>query len=121
MTATITVGGGPWGIDVSPNGDAVYVTTGGDNTVAVLEDDKAKPDNPNPKWPLLHDPMLVGKVVGGVGGDGGGWLIIGGHFYKIPPRPLRTVIAKAIAPFVGSPVNNPALGRQVQKGLSKPT
>ncbi len=121
VTATIPVGGGPWGIATSPDSDAVYVATGSLNTVAVIadQDDWAEP-KPKHELPLLRDlPKLVGKVIGGVGSDGGGWLVIGGKAYKIPPRPLRMVVAAAIAPYVGEAIECVELEEQLSK-LSGP-
>jgi hypothetical protein len=59
-------------------------------------------------------PKLVGELLGGVASGGGGYLVIGGHFYKIPPRPLAVeTIARAVAPHVGAPISNHGLGQKI--------
>jgi hypothetical protein len=51
---------------------------------------------------------------------GGGWLVIGNHFCKIPPRPLAAeLIARAAAPYVGEPIENRELAQQLRKTLSR--
>lgn len=64
-------------------------------------------------------PDLVGELLGGVAAGGGGWLVIGNHFYKIPPHPLAmAIIARAAAPHLGSRIENRELGEQLRNMLS---
>lgn len=76
-----------------------------------------KYEGPKKLHPDFSDlPELVGKLVGGAAGDGGGWLVIGNHAYPIPPRPLAMLaIARAAAPYLGSPIENRQVGAQLRK------
>jgi hypothetical protein len=62
-------------------------------------------------------------VAGALGGvqalvGGGGWLVIGNQFYKIPPRPaVRAIIARAVAPRPGAPVESRELGEHLRNML----
>ena len=99
----------PLDVAVSPDGSHVYVTNAGDNTVSVIA------NVPSWRWP----DYLVGELLGGVAAGGGGWLVIGNHFYKIPPHPLAmAIIARAAAPHLRSPIENRELGEQLRKMLS---
>jgi YVTN family beta-propeller protein len=99
----------PLDVAVSPDGTHVYVTNAGDNTVSVIA------DAPSWRWP----DYLVGELLGGVAAGGGGWLVIGNHFYKIPPHPLAmAIIARAAAPHLRSPIENRELGEQLREMLS---
>ena len=65
-------------------------------------------------------PDLVGQIFGGVDVGGGGWLVIGNHFYKIPPRPpIMAIIARAAAPHLGKPIENRKLGQQLRNMLRR--
>ena len=114
VTETVPVGrlpsnAYPLDVAVSPDGASVYVTNAGDNTVSVIA------DVPSWRWP----DYLVGELFGGVAAGGGGWLVIGNHFYKIPPHPLAmAIILRAAAPHLRSPIENRELGEQLRKMLS---
>ena len=47
---TITVGSGPFGVAVTPNGAYAYVTNGGGNTVSVIRDGYEHGDSDNNRW-----------------------------------------------------------------------
>lgn len=112
-TATDTVAGSvdvpsPRWVTVSPNGSTVYVTNFWEGSVSVLTKTYV--------WKPPHLPEIVGHLIGGVANGGGGWLVIGDHFYKIPPRPLALfAIARAAAPFLSKPIANRKLGQQLRK------
>ncbi len=108
ISATLQVGDSASAVAVTPDGSSIYVTNQTDNTVSVIS------NTPSWKWPG-HLPDLVGGLIGGVAGDGGGWLVIGNHFYKIPPRPFAVeMIARAAAPHLGKPIENRKLGQQLR-------
>ena len=111
VTETLEVGEDAWALAVSSDEERIYVTNLGDDSVSVIGDHvRHFPDVPD----------LVGDILGGVAGDGGGWLIIGNHFYKIPPRPLAVVrIARAIAPYLGKPIENRDLAKQLRNTLNR--
>ena len=68
-----------------------------------------------------HPPDLIGELLGGVIAEGGGWFVIGNHFIPIPPRsPLVSIIARAVAPYLGRAVENPKLGDDVRHLLQGP-
>ena len=114
VTETVPVGSLPsnaYPLDVAVSSDSasVYVTNAGDNTVSVIA------NVPSWRWP----DYLVGELLGGVAAGGGGWLVIGNHFYKIPPNPLAVaIIARAAAPHLRSPIENRELSQQLRKMLS---
>ena len=112
VTATIPVGEDAWALAVSPDGKRVYVANLGDDSVSVIGETLAlRPDDL---------PDLVGDLLGGVAGDGGGWLIVGNHFYTIPPRPLAVArLARVIAPFLGRPIEDRKLGEHLRKALNR--
>ena len=61
------------------------------------------------------------ELLGGVIADGGEWFVIGNHFIPIPPRsPLVSIIARAVAPYLGRAVENPKLGDDVRHLLQGP-
>ena len=66
-------------------------------------------------------PDLVGGIFGGVDVGGGGWLVIGNHFYKIPPRPpIMAIIAREQPrPHLGKPIENRRLGQQLRNMLRR--
>jgi hypothetical protein len=65
------------------------------------------------KWTA---PDLVGELFGAAAADGGGWLVIGGHFIPIPPRsPLLDTLVRTAARYVGGAVENQELGEQLRK------
>ena len=79
-----------------------------DDTVSVIS-------NVFKPLPPSHLPDLVGKLIGGAAADGGGWLVIGNHGYPIPPYPIAmAAIARAAAPYLGQPIENPELGKQLR-------
>jgi len=97
-----------------PDGTRVYVANAFDDTVSVLAPlTQAVPSS--------RLPALVGELLGGVANDGDGWLVIGDHFYKIPPRPVTAVaaIARTAAPCLGRPIDNPKLGEQLRDSLAR--
>jgi hypothetical protein len=107
-TETVAVGTIPAGVAVSPDGSGVYVTNTWDGTVSVISNvfSSQQPDD------------LVGELLGGVAAGGGGWLVIGNHFYKIPPHPLAAaIIARAAAPHLRSPIENHELAQQLRNML----
>ena len=96
-----------------PDGSSIYVTSYDGDVVSVLS------NVPSWQWPG-HLPDLVGDLFGGAASDGGGWLVIGGHFYPIPPRPLAmALIARAAAPHVGKPIENRRLSQQLRNMLRR--
>jgi hypothetical protein len=104
VTAAIPVGTFPGGVAVSPDTTRVYVTNAVDNTVSVISNVFSW------RWP-----DLVGELLGGVAAGGGGWPVIGNHFYKIPPHPLAmAIIARAAAPHLGSRIENRELAEQLR-------
>jgi len=110
VTATV-VGGGPGPLALSADGTRIYAPNAFIDTVSVVAPlaQAAAPSR-------LAD--LVGRLLGGVSSDGGGWLVIGDHFYKIPPRPLTAVaIIRAAAPYLSVGVENRELGAQLRKSL----
>jgi YVTN family beta-propeller protein len=110
VVGTIAVGDHPVGIAVSPDGGTIYVGNASDGTVSVISQVVQFPD--------LDLPELVGQTSGGVDVGGGGWLVIGGHFYKIPPRsPVLSAIMRAAAPHVARGVENRALATELQRVL----
>lgn len=67
-----------------------------------------------------HPPDLVGQTVGGVDVGGGGWIIVGNHFYKVPPRDpvfssVLTALARVSTRFSGKPVENRGLAAKLRK------
>ena len=112
VTDTIPVGTAPVDVAVGQGGGRIYVPNSGDDTVTVI-----KYEGPKKLHPDLSDlPELVGKLVGGAAGDGGGWLVIGNHAYPIPPRPPALLaIARAAAPYLGSPIENREVGAQLRR------
>lgn len=52
-------------------------------------------------------PIVVGpgQVLGGVGSDGGGWLILNGRIIPIPPRSPVMSLAEAMANYVNAELN----------------
>ena len=82
FTAVVTfpLGMEPTAITVAPDGARIYVTNSGNYTVTVLAQLHSVVGNPDL-------PDLVGKLFGGAAAGGGGWLVIGDHFFPIPPRP----------------------------------
>jgi YVTN family beta-propeller protein len=109
VTDTIGVGTAPQGVAVSPDGSQVYVSNSSDNTVSVI-------GNGPPRWQGKL-PQLVGELVGGVASGGGGWLVIGNHFYKVPPHALAGV-AQAAAAHLHDPIEDRELGEQLRTTLS---
>jgi YVTN family beta-propeller protein len=108
VTETVPVGNGAVVVAVSPDGSRVYVTNALDNTVSVISSVFSW------QWP-----DLVGELLGGVAAGGSGWLVIGNHFYKIPPHPVAmAIIARATAPHLRSPIENRELGQQLRNMLS---
>lgn len=112
VTDTVNVGNYAGAVAVSPDGSRIYVTNRFGNTVSVIAQ--------------LHVPAggvdlpdLVGKLIGGAAAGGNGWLVIGDHFYPIPPRePALQAIARALAPHLGKPVQNHELGQRLRRTLA---
>jgi YVTN family beta-propeller protein len=110
VSDAIPVGLMPTRLAVHPDGSRIYVINALDGTVSVIAQVFAPPPG--------NLPDLVGKVFGGAAAGGGGWLVIGNHFYKIPPRsPLLVRIARVAAPHLGRPIENRKLGEQLRKTL----
>lgn len=42
---------------------------------------------------------LVGQILGGVAADGGGWIIVGGHIYPVPPLGPVTELVQQVARY----------------------
>lgn len=111
LTTTIAVGDGPVGVAVSPDDTHVYVTNSNDNTVSVI----SIPDSPVFN---SHSQDLIGKLIGAVDRDGGGWLVIGNHVIPIPPQsPFLYAIARAAAPHLGQAIENPKLADEIHQLL----
>ncbi len=107
------VGQGPAQLAVSPDGARAYVPNSADNTVSVLKQ-VPPPLLPQGTWP----DDLVGKLIGGLAQGGGGWLVVGAHAYKIPPRPLAVAaIARAAAPYLSAPIENAGVSEQLRNML----
>ncbi len=112
VTDTINVSDYAAAVAVSHDGSRLYVTNTHNNTVSVL----AQLHVPAGGFDL---PDLVGKLIGGAAAGGNGWLVIGDHFYPIPPRePALQAIARALAPHVGKPVQNHELGQRLRRTLA---
>ncbi len=112
VTDTVSIGSYAGAVAVSPDGSRIYVTNRHANTVSVIAQLHVTPAD-------LHLPDLVGKLVSGAASGGNGWLVIGDHFYPIPPRePALQAIARALAPHVGKPVQNHELGQRLRRTLS---
>jgi hypothetical protein len=61
-------------------------------------------------------PDLVGRLFGAAAVDGGGWLVVGGHFIPIPPRsPLIETLVRVAGRYVGGAVENPEMAEQLRK------
>ncbi|KUI41237.1 hypothetical protein AU197_01485 [Mycobacterium sp. IS-1590] len=101
---------GPSGVVVTPDGSRIYAVNQVQDTVSVI--------GRTFRWDASRLPDLVGQLMGGAGSDGGGWLVIGNRFYKIPPRPPAVLAIARAAPYLGEPVENRKLGQQLRKGLS---
>jgi len=109
VTSTVDVGDNPVGLAVGPDGSTLYVTNAEDDIVSVISRVFKKPS---------IDADLVGKVFGGADVGAGGFIVIGNHFYKIPPHsPLLTNIARAAAPRLGRAIVNRRLGRELRNVL----
>ena len=115
MSETVQVGDYAGAVAVSPNGSRVYVTNSHNNTVSVIARLHVAPGS-------IDLPDLVGKLIGGAAAGGGGWLVIGDHFFPIPPRaPVLQAIARAVAPHVGRPIKNQELGQRLRRTLAGPS
>ncbi len=115
VTDTVNVGNYAGAVAVSPNGSRIYVTNRFNNTVSVIAQLHTLPGG-------IDLPDLVGKLIGGAAAGGNGWLVIGDHFYPIPPRePVLQAIARALAPHVGKPVQNHELGQRLRRTLESDT
>lgn len=111
VTDTVNVGNYAGAVAVSPNGSRIYVTNRFNNTVSVIAQLHTLPGG-------IDLPDLVGKLIGGAAAGGNGWLVIGDHFYPIPPRePVLQAIARALSPHVGKPVQNHELGQRLRRTL----
>ena len=109
VTDTVSIGSYAGAVAVSPDGSRIYVTNRHANTVSVIAQLHVTPAD-------LHLPDLVGKLIGGAASGGNGWLVIGDHFYPIPPRePALQAVARALAPHVGKPVQNHELGQRLRR------
>lgn len=112
VTDTVNIGNYAGAIAVSHDGSRIYVTNQYNNTVSVI----AQLHVPAGGFDL---PDLVGKLIGGAAAGGNGWLVIGDHFFPIPPRePALQAIARTLAPHVGKPVQNHELGQRLRRTLS---
>ena len=61
------------------------------------------------------EPNLVGQLFGGVAVDGGGWLVVGGHFIPIPPRsPIMPMLLRTAGRYLGQAIENRELGEQLR-------
>jgi NHL repeat-containing protein len=62
------------------------------------------------------EPDLVGQLFGGVAVDGGGWLVVGGHFIPIPPRsPIMPMLLRMAGRYLGHAVENGELAEQLSE------
>ncbi|WP_071288160.1 YncE family protein [Mycolicibacterium llatzerense] len=112
VTDTVSVGNYAGAVAVSPNGSRIYVTNRFNSTVSVIAQLHTLPGG-------IDLPDLVGKLIGGAAAGGNGWLVIGDHFYPIPPRePVLQAIARALAPHVGKPIQNHELGQRLRRTLA---
>ena len=105
VTSVIPIKGSPVGVAVNPTGSRVYVVNAhfGIDALLVLSES------------LIGeiDKELMADLFGAVSVGGGGWVVIGKHFYPVPPRPLEiTAFARAVAPLLGQPIENPELAEQ---------
>jgi len=65
---------------------------------------------------VVNWPELVGTVLGGVAFDGAGGILIGGHFYPIPPRGPETEILQQLVSYLNvSGVSDVRLRMQAQR------
>jgi hypothetical protein len=54
-------------------------------------------------------------VFGGAAAGAGGWLVIGNHFYQIPPRsPLLECIARVAGPWLLRPIEHSQVTEQLR-------
>lgn len=62
------------------------------------------------------EPDLVGQLFGGVAVDGGGWLVVGGHFIPIPPRsPIMPMLLRIAGRYLGHAIDNRELADQLSE------
>ncbi len=65
-----------------------------------------------PHW---RPPEQIGKLLGEIAADGGGWIVIGNQFVPIPPRsPSVLLLARAALPYLGQVIENRELGSQIR-------
>ncbi len=65
-----------------------------------------------PRW---RPPEQIGKLLGEIAADGGGWIVIGNRFVPIPPRsPSALLMTRAVLPYLGQAIENRELGRQMR-------
>jgi len=81
---------GCWAIPaISPDGTHVYVNNNAPgNTVTVIS--VAPPRFAQPGW----KEEIVAQILAGVIDDAGGWIELGGHIVRVPPRePVEAILA----------------------------
>ena len=65
-----------------------------------------------PHW---RPPEQIGKLLGEIAADGGGWIVIGNQFVPIPPpSPSVLLAARAALPYLGQAIENRELGSQIR-------
>lgn len=112
VSDTVNIGNYAGAVAISPDGSRIYVTNRYNNTVSALAQLHVPAGG-------IDLPDLVGKLIGGAAAGGNGWLVIGDHFYPIPPRePALQAIARTLAPHVGKPVQNHELGQRLRRTLA---
>lgn len=103
---TIPVGDSPVALTLLGDHRRIYVVNYYSGTVSVVA--------PSLVW-KGKVPELVGSVFGGAAAGGGGWIVIGGKFYRIPPRsPLLVRIAQIAGPHLERPIENQALAAKMR-------
>lgn len=115
------------GIAVDAAGNAYICDTLRDRVVMVRADSSRQVTILNTPQPqaiavqltqiqLRRPPDLIGRLIGEVVADGGGWIVIGNRFIPIPPRsPGVPMIARAATPYLGHAIEDAQLGDQLRQ------
>lgn len=109
VVASVPIKGAPIGVAVGPGRTPAYVTNAyyGIDDLEIVSEVVTLP-HPGRDY-------LVGKLFGGVAVDGGGWIVVGNHIFKVPPRPGdAAAFVDAIAPFLGHSIENPEIGARLR-------